>query len=299
MRVAVTGASGYLGSNFISMYGDACEFVALTRSAAAAARAEGVEYRESDYSIESLKEIFSGCDAVVHLAYAMATKDNEQGGLHSYDSSMLATGNVFKAACSLGINSMVFASSRLVYPSRAEEPFSESSPLQPGTFYGRSKVMMEELAEEMNAGGARIKVLRFGQVIGADMKVKGLFHIFMDKASKNEPLTLIGSDVRDYIYVKDACRAIMAALQHPEASGIFNISMGVGTDNRAMAEAIIRATGSCPEITVKDAATDKKPDRIVLDCAKAERELGFRCEYDTIYKIAVDVLRQQQTAVGV
>ena len=204
---------------------------------------------------------------------------------------MAASKNVFTAALELGIENMVFASSRLVYPSRAEEPFREDSPLLPGTFYGRSKVMIEELAEELNAGGARIKVLRFGQIIGADMKVKGLFHIFMERASKNEPLTLIGSDVRDYIYVKDACMAIMAALQHPEASGIFNISMGTGTDNRAMAEAIIKATGSCPEITAKDAAADKKPDRIVLDCAKAERELGFRCEYDTIYKIAMDVLR--------
>ena len=78
MRVAVTGASGYLGSNFISMYGGVCDFVGLTRSAVSAARIEGVEYRESDYSVESLRDIFSGCDAVVHLAYAMATKDNEQ-----------------------------------------------------------------------------------------------------------------------------------------------------------------------------------------------------------------------------
>lgn len=291
MRVAVTGASGYLGSNFISMYGDTCEFIAVTRSAASAACAEGAECRESDYSVESLREIFSGCDAVVHLAYAMATKDNEAAGLQAYDSSMAASRNVFNAALGLGITNMVFASSRLVYPSRAEEPFSEDSPLLPGTFYGRSKVMTEELAEELNAGGAHIKVLRFGQIIGADMKVKGMFHIFMDRASKNEQLTLIGSDVRDYIYVKDACMAIMAALQHPEAAGIFNISMGKGTDNRAMAEGIIRATGSSPEITVKDAAPDKKPDKIVLDCSKAERELGFCCEYDTIYKIAVDVLQ--------
>ena len=293
MRVAVTGASGYLGRNFISMYKDVCDFVAVTRGPAKAERADGAEWHQSDYSIESLREAFGGCDAVVHLAYAMATKENEQGGLRSYESSMDATRNVFRAAEALGIRNIVFASSRTVYPSYSDEPFRETDDTAPSTFYGKSKVMMEDLAAECNSRGAGIKALRFGQIIGADMKVKGMFHIFMDRASKDEPLTLIGSDVRDYIYVKDACAAIMAALGHPEASGIFNISMGTGTDNRAMAEAIIKATGSASEITVSDAAAGKRPDRIVLDCSKAERELGFCCEYDSIYKIAADVLRGQ------
>ena len=294
MRIAVTGASGYLGRNYISMYKDACDFVALTRDAAKAEKIKGIEYRECDYSTESLREALAGCDAVVHLAYAMATKDNEAAGLQAYDSSMAVTENVFRAALDLGITNMVFASSRLVYPSRSDEPFGEDGPLQPGTWYGKSKVMMEELAEELNASGARIKVLRFGQIIGANMKVKGMFHIFMEKAQSNEPLTLIGSDVRDYIHVKDACRAIAAAVDHPEESGIFNISMGCGTDNRAMAEGIISATGSSSEITVKETDGKKLPDRIVLDTRRAEELLSFSCEYDTINRIAKDVLKDRE-----
>lgn len=289
MRVAVTGASGYLGRNFMSMYMGSCDFVALTRNASSAGLMEGVEYRESDYSEESLKEVLSGCDAVVHLAYAMATKENEQAGMEAYRSSMEVTERVFETALSLGIKNMVFASSRLVYPSRSEEPFTEDSPLDPGTSYGKSKVMMEQLCEELNQKGARIKALRFGQIIGADMKVRGMFQIFMEKAANNEPLTLIGSDVRDYIYVKDACGAIMAALQHPEASGIFNISMGRGTDNRAMAEGIISEIGSSSEILISETGNTKTPDRIVLDTRKAQKQLSFSCEYDTINKIVRDV----------
>lgn len=290
MKIAVTGASGYLGSNFITMYRDSCEFIALTRSIEFAKCLDGIEYRQCDYSSDDLKEALAGCDAVVHLAYAMATKDNEAGGLESYRSSMNATERVFDAALSLGIKNMVFASSRLVYPTWSEEPFRETDDTAPGTSYGKSKVMMEELSEDFNKKGARIKALRFGQIIGANMKVKGMFHVFMDRAAKGEPLTLMGSDVRDYICVKDACRAIMAALQHPEEAGVFNISMGIGTDNRAMADAIIAETGSSSEIQIKESDGTKRPDRIILDCTKAGDGLGFRCEYDTLEKIVRDVL---------
>lgn len=289
MKIAVTGASGYLGRNFTSMYRDECEFIALTRGFAPDDRMDGIEYRTTDYSAESLREIFNGCDAVVHLAYAMATKENEQGGIESYRSSMEVTRNVFEAATDLGIKNMVFASSRLVYPSYKEEPFVETDAPDPVNHYGKSKVMMEELCEEFNRNGACIKVLRFGQIIGANMKVKGMFHIFMERAAKDEPLTLIGSDIRDYVYVEDACCAIKAAIDHPEASGAFNISMGVGTDNRAMAEGIIRATYSASEIIISDAPVKKQPDKIVLDCSKANALLGFTCTYDTIEKIVDDV----------
>jgi len=293
MKIAVTGASGYLGSSFLKMYGDTYEIAALSRSAAKASDItdRAITYVQTDYSPESLKDVLSGCEAVVHLAYAMATKDNEAGGLASYESSMETTRNVLSAAHGLGISNIVFASSRLVYPAFSDRPFREDDTLQPQNHYAESKVMMEELCEDYNRNGSRIKVLRFGQIIGADMKVKGMFHVFMDKASKNEPLTLIGSDVRDYIHVKDACGAIDAALRHPEASGIFNISMGIGTDNRMMANAVIEALGSSSEIRIKETGNKKNPDRIVLDCTKAKDELGFSCRNDTILSIAKDVAK--------
>lgn len=292
MKTVVTGASGYLGRNFASLYGDQIEIIALTRDTGHVADIPGAEWRETDYSPESLRRALEGCDAVVHLAYAMATKDNEQAGIEAYRSSMETSGNVFAAAMELGITNMVFASSRLVYPERSDEPFREDGPAVPRTYYGKSKLMTEKLCEELNGRGACIKVLRFGQIIGAGMKVKGMFRIFMEKALKNETLTLIGSDVRDYICVKDACGSIAAALGHPEAKGVYNISMGTGTDNRAMAEGVISACGSSSAIVTAETDTAKEPDRIVLDCSKARRDLGFSCKYGSIREIAADVLRE-------
>ena len=292
MRTAVTGASGYLGRSYMKMYSGTRDFIALSRSEGASDHADGTEYRSTDYSVESLKEIFRGCDSVVHLAYAMAVKENEQRGLEAYRSSMEATENVLKAAHELGISNIVFASSRMVYPAHSPEPFREDGETAPGSAYGKSKVMMEELCMDYNKRGAAVKVLRFGQIIGAGMKVRGLFQVFVENAMNNEPLTMYGSDVRDYLYIKDACGAIEAALSHPEAAGIYNISMGTGTDNRLMARAAIEAAGSSSEILTKETGSNYVPSRIVLDCSKADRELGFRCRYATIYDVISDAVSE-------
>ena len=294
MRIAVTGATGYIGRSFINLHKNDLEIVAVGRGEKPASLPSGVEYKQSDYNSKRLREVLKGCEAVVHLAYAMATKENEQGGIESYRSSMEATENILEASSGLGIRNIIFASSRLVYPNRSDIPFAEECTVKPTTYYGKSKVMMEQLCEQYNVEGkAMVKILRFGQIIGADMSVRGLFSVFMEKAEIGEPLTLIGSNIRDYIYVKDTCKALAAALEHPSVSGIFNISMGKGIDNRNMAEAIIKETGSSSQIIVDTDSMQATGDRIVLDVTKASEKLGFKCQYDTINKIVEDILLER------
>ena len=298
MKVAVTGASGYLGRSFLSMYKGTYDLIALTRDAASVNKVDGVDYRECDYSIDSLKKILAGCDAVVHLAYAMATKSNEKEGLSAYASSLEATENLLSAAHELKIDNIVFASSRLVYPNYTEKAFKEEDKPNPSNHYGKSKLMAEELcAKHSDEYGMKIKVLRFGQIIGPDMKVKGLFSTFVENALVGKPLTLIGRNVRDYIYVYDACTAIDCALRATDSSGIYNISIGRGIDNREMAEEIIAATGSRSTIvTSGEDDAQKTVDRVVLDCSKAREEFGFACSYDRISEMVNNIMNRQKSS---
>ena len=293
MKTAVTGASGYLGRSYISMYEDSCEFVALSRNTESAELANCAEHRECDYSIESLKKALVGCDAVVHLAYAMATKENEERGAESYRSSEIATENLLSVCLELGIENITVASSRMVYPNYSETAFKEDSVTAPGTYYGKSKLKTEQVCKKyVDEYGAKIKVLRFGQIIGPNMKVRGLFSVFAERALEGEDLTLIGNNIRDYIYIYDACRAIDCAVKSADCSGIYNISMGVGTDNRDMAEAFISATGSKSRIVEESSSMQAAGDRVILDCSKAREVLGFNCKYDTIEVIAEDYFKR-------
>lgn len=83
---------------------------------------------------------------------------------------------------------------------------------------------------------------------------------------------------RDYIYVKDACRAIWAALHKYHLCGVYNIGSGVGTTSLALAKAIINGFHSSSQVEM---LTEKQEDPSIscLDVRKAKEALGFSCAY--------------------
>ena len=102
----------------------------------------------------------------------------------------------------------------------------------------------------------------------------------MENAAAGKPLPVYGDAVgrRDYIYVKDACRAIWLALRKYALCGVFNIGSGVGTTNMELAAAVIEGFHSASKIEV---CRDKKEDTSVccLNTEKAKGVFGFACQY--------------------
>ena len=96
---------------------------------------------------------------------------------------------------------------------------------------------------------------------------------------------------RDYIYVKDACRAIWLSLQKYALCGVFNIGSGIGTTNKELANAVIDGFCSASEIEV---CGDKKEDTSVcyLDTSKAKNELEFECRY-SLTEVFRDLSKQK------
>jgi len=290
IRVAITGANGYIGSNFIKSYYEKYDLIALTRNENMG-DARLASWERTDYSATDLKKLLGTCDAVVHLAYEMATSDNEKRGEKGYSASITTTENVLKTCSELNIDNVVFTSSRLVYPRYKETPFVETDDTKPQNFYARSKVKMELLCQKYNEEyGMNIKILRLGQVIGGDMRVKAAFNVFLEQAQNNATIKLIGKNIRDYIYVKDVCRAIDLSISAAHHKGIYNISMGKGIDNKSMADDIIRSldSKSSTEIVVDESAIY---DKMILDCNKARNELGFSCECEGISDIVKDIMK--------
>ena len=102
----------------------------------------------------------------------------------------------------------------------------------------------------------------------------------MENAADGKPLLIYGNSIgrRDYIYVKDACRAIWLSLQKYALCCVFNIGSGTGTTNLELAKAVIDGFNSSSEVETQ---RDKKEDTSVcyLDTQKAKNELGFVCQY--------------------
>ncbi len=291
MKVAITGSNGFIGCQCINTLKKYTEVIALYRAEDGELHNEvkSVTNVCTDYSYNDLLNKLKECDAVVHLAAQKVTRENEEYGLPGYLPSLELNGTVLRVCREIGINNIVVMSSRCVYGTNTEDMFRESDELHPINFYGVSKTAIENECMYYNEHfKMNIKVLRLGQVVGMHMS-KAMFSVFLEQAMNNEVLTLIGSDIRDYIYIKDVCTAILCSLKAENASGIYNISSGLPYDNKTMAEEIISAVGSKSQIIRKETANDYNPSRIVLDCKKAKDDLGFECSFDSFRLIVQDM----------
>lgn len=268
-KVGLVGGSGFIGRCFDGIYKAEAELVQISRKNGAV----------SEYSSEQLQKALVGCDSVIVFA-AKKVDPKEKQTLMLYEDNVKTLENTLIACMKLGIKNIVYLSSRCVYSNTQKSPVSENGKIAPINYYGISKYSGELLCDYYNRiFGANIKTLRLSQVIGND-KNGYLVSMYMENAEVGKPLSVYGDSVgrRDYIYVKDACRAIWLALQKYALCGTFNIGSGIGTTNMELADAIVSGFRSSSEIEVH---RDKKEDTSVfyLDTEKAKNELGFVCRY--------------------
>lgn len=268
-KVGVIGGSGFIGTAFKSQFGGDFEIKSISRSNKAV----------SEYSYEQIRTALKDCDSVVILA-SKKVNQNEEQSLSLYADNISVAENSLKACKELGIKNIIYASSRCVYSNKQSVPISENGIIEPINYYGVSKKEAEQLCSFYNEKfGLNVKILRLSQVIGND-KNGYMIDKFISNALAGQPLSVYGraEGKRDYIYIKDACKAICAALRSFEAKGVFNIGSGVGTSSYELAEAIIKSVASSSKIVMY---ADKPEDTTVtyLDVTKAKNVLGFACDY--------------------
>ncbi len=100
---------------------------------------------------------------------------------------------------------------------------------------------------------------------------------FISSLLGGRPLTVIGagSDLRDYIHVRDACAAILACLDRPATGEIVNIGSGRGMTLDTLLALLSRLSGKAPLIQRREAPAGDT-HLLLADVAKAERLLGWR-----------------------
>ena len=271
-KIGLVGGSGFIGKNFKKLFGDKAEIKDISR------RSQAVD----QYSAEQLEQALEECDSVVIMA-AKKVNPKEQQSLALYEDNVRIAENTLIACNQLGIKNIVYLSSRCVYAVPQKTPISENGEISPINYYGISKYTGELLCGYYNRTyQTNIKILRLSQVVGND-KNGNIIDRFTENAQKGQPLTVYGKSVgrRDYIYVKDACRAIWAALHRYDLCGVYNIGSGVGTTSLELAKSVINGFHSLSQIEL---LTEKQEDTSIsyLDVRKAKDELGYSCEYSLV-----------------
>ena len=238
MRVLVTGAAGFLGSHVVDrLIAEGHDVTGLdnlkrgNKSLLDPYVATGsLRFCEADIrDIVAVKKAMLGCDTVFHLA----AQSNVMGALddpdYSFESNVIGTYNVLKAASIAGVRSLVFSSSREVYGEPRCLPASEDLPVEPRNPYGASKLAGEAYCRVWRETmGLNCTVLRFGNLYGPRDNGR-VISIWLRRARCGQELILFGGQqVLDFVWVDLAVEALLRAAGCG-TFGPINIASGVGT----------------------------------------------------------------------
>ena len=211
MRVCVTGGSGFLGRALLRRFcdGHAERVVTVTRDEqkrVALDREFGDHpgfrvYAGDVRDAERLVDLFSGCDSVVHCAARKIVNAHPDEADEMIRTNLVGTQNVAHAARTAGVQKVLFISS-----DKAVHPETQT--------YGLSKALAERFIVAYNArahaGGLRLSVLRYGNVVGSTGSV--VVHWRAQHAS-GEPLKLSDERMtRFWLSVSQAVDFVLCSL---------------------------------------------------------------------------------------
>jgi nucleoside-diphosphate-sugar epimerase len=228
MRYVVTGAAGFIGSHLAEelqarghdVVGLDC-FTDYYDRALKEENARGLDVRRVDLAEDELD--FRGFDGVCHLA--------GQPGVRSFGDvfpvyvrrNVLASQRLFEAAARDGVR-VVFASSSSVYGAAERFPTPESTPPQPLSPYGVTKLTSEHLGQAYaHEFGLDLVVLRYFNVFGPRQRPDMAFTRIAFALAGGAPFELYGDGTqsRGWTYVTDLVDATVAAIE--SGRGTYNV----------------------------------------------------------------------------
>ncbi len=219
-------------------------------------------------------------DAVVHLAAQMDVRRSVRQPRFDADVNVLGTLRALEAACDAGVPRFLFASSGGAgYGETDVLPTPESHPTRPISPYGAAKIACETYLQCFSGlRGVSTIALRFANLYGPRQDPHGeagVVSIFAGRLLARQRCTIFGDggSTRDYLFVDDAVRATLAALDRP-VEGVCNVGSGRATSIATLHGAIARACGA-PDAPLLAPARAGEQRHSVLDVSRAAVALGF------------------------
>lgn len=312
MTILVTGGAGYIGSHtIVELYKANHEVIVVDNlsnsSRESIKRVEEITgksikfYEDNILEKDKLQQIFktNKIDTVIHFAAFKAVGESVSNPLKYYHNNIAGTVSLLEVMSEYNVKNIVFSSSATVYGDPVSVPIDESFALSVTNPYGRTKLMMEEILEDVYRADNswNIVILRYFNPVGAhksgrigedpnDLPNNLMPYISQVAVGKLDELSIFGDDyptvdgtgVRDYIHVVDlAFGHVMALKKIIDNSGlsIYNLGTGKGYSVLETLNAFEKACGKKLKYKIVErrqgdiASCYARPD-------KAEKELGWQ-----------------------
>lgn len=230
-------------------------------------------------------QVCAGAEVVVHLAANAGVAQSVQDPHFDCLTNVVGTLNYLEAARRNGARRFIFASSGAAV-GECEPPIDENKVPRPASPYGASKSAGEGYCSAYyRTYGLQTACLRFGNVYGPGSKHKSsVVAKFIKQVLRNEGLEVYGDGAqsRDYIYIDDLVRAILAAAEKDGLGGeVFQIATSRETTLLELIEELrtISKSRGVPELrTSHIAPRTGDVRRNVADTSKAKSVLGWSAD---------------------
>jgi dTDP-glucose 4,6-dehydratase len=293
LRLLVTGAAGFIGSNFVRMISsgalqgissvvvlDKLTYAGVKENLSSAENLSGYQFIQGDIcdSIQ-VSQLISEVDAVVNFA-AESHVDRSIFGAADFVQTNIVGVQVLLDSIKASGRQIRFlqVSTDEVYGSIEEGSWTEEWPLQPNSPYSASKASGELLARSYNRTHRMdVVITRCSNNYGTYHFPEKLIPLFITNLLEGKKIPIYGSgeNVRDWLHVDDHCRGIHQVLLNGKSGEIYNIGGGRELTNNEITGLILDFMGA--DASSIEYVEDRKGHdlRYSVNWDKINRELGY------------------------
>ena len=311
MSILVTGGAGYIGSHTAVELLDAGENIIILDNFSNSSpevldkikqitKKDFKFYKVDLLDENALDKVFeeNNIDEVIHFAGLKAVGESVEKPIEYYNNNITGTLNLLKVMKKYNCKKIVFSSSATVYGNPKTLPIKEDFPLSTTNPYGATKLMIEQILQDVNVADKdfRVAILRYFNPIGAHKS--GLIgevpngipnnimpYIVRVAVGKYNELTVFGKDydtedgtgVRDYIHVVDLAKGHLSALKKiRENSGVQIYNLGTGRGYSVLE--LVKTFEKVNNVKVNYKIGDRRPGDIAScfsDVNKAKKEMNW------------------------
>ena len=295
MKLLITGGAGFIGSAFVRLV--------LTETDWQVANLDKLTYAgnlENLASVESnpryrfvhadicdaaaVESAMEGMDAVVHFAAESHVDRSILSPEPVIQTNFRGTFTLLDAARRRSLGRFVHVSTDEVYgslepPAEADEEY----PLNPSSPYSASKAGSDLLARSyFTTYKLPVLITRASNNYGPHQFPEKLIPLMISNALEDRELPVYGDgmQVRDWLYVDDHCRGILAVLRHGREGEIYNIGGNRSLPNLDVVRQVLALTGK-PDSLIRYVGDRPGHDRrYALSSAKLTGQAGWQPQVD-------------------
>jgi dTDP-glucose 4,6-dehydratase len=292
MRILVTGAAGFIGSNFVHHRLEAnpgdhvVAYDLLTYAGVRENVPDDVPFVQGDIGDVELAEqtlADHGIEAVVNFAAESHNSLAVQDPALFARTNVLGTQMLLEASRRHGVERFHHISTCEVYgdlPLDSGDAFTEESPYRPRTPYNASKAAADHYVRAyFETFELPVTITNCSNNYGPFQFPEKVIPLFTTHALDERPLPLYAStqNRREWLHVLDHCRAIDLVLERGEPGETYNVGSGVERSIEELAGAVLELTGK--DASLKTIVPDRPGHdrRYLLDSSKL-RALGWSDE---------------------